>query len=632
MLANIHIAPGVYVRVVQLTDETEIRGFRTNLAALFLFTAEQGPSNQIVYIPNKQMALRLFGTPSSRRDRGLLYLLNYVETLPAFGIRLAPKNSTYSNVGIALVPVIDPDTGDVVQTDTGEYVFTFKFVFGDLSSDLKFTDNKVRTNYANPDTELYISSVTPNNITNPRVAFLLGVFAGKGVGSYYDRFGLSFGITKQSSDTVNLEILERDTTRGVTRVYSVYENVSLYLHTDMFGYQKRLDYVLNSDVMIPIQYLADELTEAWLIRKEALGPTNIVVRYLDIKLDPLNWRNERITDLEVQTDDIIITAIQNYAEDFNIPPGAVQIFLDGGSEGSLFTNGVFNWRAFTQMIIDALKGSTEELPKPIDELLVEDSLFIKYIFDPADERAKQTVPDSYEAVKIALRDYAAMKWNTNTGAIVLIDEGPIYDTFDAEHVVNDFICASYVSYSETIVPEYNALARVPHLYHVSRDLPRVRIQEGPYMPFAGVWTAHRGIRKLVKEYSLPERDDLTLKGFNYIIRDEYGYYTDLDRTTTKENGPMKWLYVVEMLVDIKYEVTTLCKPWKHRLETAQWDRLKQIIEEYVLKPRAEAGYITDYDVKIDTDKKYINQNMIPIEITIRPAREIERIVVTIYVR
>jgi len=632
MLANIHVAPGVYVRVVQLTDETEVRGFKPNLAALFLFTADQGPSNQIVYIPNKQVALRLFGIPSGRRDRGLLYLLNYVETLPAFGIRLAPKDSTYSNVGIALVPIIDPDTKQPVQTDTGEYIFTFKFVFGTLSADLKFTNNKVWTNPANPDTELYVGTIVPGTITNPRVAYLLGVFAGKGVGAYYDRFGFAFGISKQSSDTVHLEILERDELRGVTRVYATYEDVSLYLHTDMFGYQRRLDYILNTDNTIPVQYLADEVTEAWLIRKEALGPTNIVVRYLDIKIDPLQWREERIENLNIQTDDIIVTAIQNYAEEYNIPPGAVQIFMQGGSEGQLFVNGTFNWRVFTQMVIDALKGSTEQLPKPIDELLVEDRIFVKYIFDPVDERARQADPNGYEAAKIALRDFAAMKWNTNTGAIVLMDEGPIYDTYAAQHVVNDFLCASYVSYSETVVPEYNAIVRVPHLYHVARDLPRVRIEQGPYIPFAGIWTAHRGIKRLVKEYTLPERDDLTIKGFNYIIRDEYGYYTDLDRTTQQESGPLKWLYIVEMLVDIKWEVTTLCKPWKHRLETEQWDRLKQIIEEYVLRPRAEAGYITDYDVKINIDRKYINQNMIPIEITIRPAREIERIVVTIYVR
>lgn len=633
MITTVHIAPGVYIRVVPIEDNTPAN-VRPNLYALIFLTAEKGPANEVVFVPNRDIALRLFGNPDPKRDRGLLYLLNYVDTVPAYAVRLVPKSARLANVGLALVPVIDPDTGQVAQDQDGRFIFTFKFVYGDLSLGYRYVNNQVYT--ADPNNTIPVSYEPPvtdfADSTAANTAILLGIFAGRGPGAYYNKIGLNIAPYFTDYSLVNIEFIEQGLTD--VQVLSVVERASVLSSVDEFGYQRRIDYLINDTTTIPVQYIVSEQTVAWL-QGEIPGPTNIAIQYLD-STNNFQLITKPVSDIigSINASDILVTAITNYAADYNLPSGTVNVFLRGGSEGELWNGNIFNWSVFTQMVVDAVKGTTDQLPESIHELIVEDAIRIKYIIDPTDERTKQADPDGYQAVKIALNDYAHTKWNTNTGAIVLADEGPIAgDVMQAKHIVTDFLYASYVSYSETAIPEYNAVVRVPHLYHVTKDLPRARVEVGMYMPFAGIDTAtHTGIKRLVREFTIDERDILTEEGFNYIIRDEYGYYTDLDRTTLNRRNPFRWLYIVEMLVDIKWEVAHLCKPWKHRLETAQWDRLKQIISEYVLKPRVDAGYITDYNVRLIMDRKYIDQNMIPIEIEIRPAREIERIVVTIYVR
>jgi len=630
MITTVHIAPGVYVRVVPLSDETP-QNLRPNLYALFLFTSEKGPSNEVVFVPNRDTALRLFGNPDPRRDRGLLYLLNYVDTVPAYAVRLAPNDATIANAAIALVPVIDPNTGQPAQDADGKYVFTFKFVYGNLTQDIKYSGNVVRWKPDDPSTELsVVTDIVPGDITDASVAYILGIFAGKGVGEYYNNYAFTFALSQTNPNIVHMEQVENIQTNP--EIINVFESVSILNYVDDIGYQRRIDYIINDDNTSPVQYLPNDVVEEWL-KGNVIGPTNIVVQYMDSS-DNFNWTTKAITDIaNINTADILVTALNNYAADMGLAPGTVYIQLRNGSEGSLWQDGRFSWQVFNQMVVDALRGTTNVLPDIITELVVEDSIRIKYVFDPTDERTRQIDPDGYNAVKVALRDFVRMKWEANAGAIAILDEGPINNVGSAEHVVQDFLCTSYISYSNTAIPEFNSISRISHLYHVAKDLPRARVQQGYYIPFAGIDAAlHSGIKNLVKEYTIDERDVLTEKGFNYIIRDEYGYYTDLDRTTNPVKNPLTWLYIVEMLVDIKWEVAHLCKPWKHRLETAQWDRLKQIITEYVLKPRIDAGYITEFDVKLILDKKYIDQNLVPIEIAIRPAREIERIVITIYVR
>jgi len=629
MITTVHIAPGVYIRVVPISDTTPAN-LRPNLHALFLFTSEKGPANEVVYVPNREVAARLFGNPEEKRDRGLLYLLQYVDTHPAFAVRLVPADATIANFGIALVPVYQ--NGAPAQDANGNYIFTFKFVFGELTQSEQYNRDVVRWIANDQNTELAVATqVTPNDITNPNVAYLLGVLSGDGPGAYYNAFKVTFATSTTDSNLVHLEITRE--TENETNVVTTIENASLIDYVDTYGYQRRLDYLINDDDLVPVKYHVSEYIQAWL-RGDIPGPNNIVVRFMD-PTNNFNWVDKPISEVagNIGTGAIILTALTNYATDHNLA-GTPEIPLLNGSEGSLFnTDGTFRWDTFCNMVTDALLGTTNVLPDIIGEFLVEDSLFIKYIFDPTDERAKIADPNGYLAVKTALRDFALRKWNTNTGCLVIGDEGPVMDVLNTEPSVRDFLYVAYVSYSETAVPEYNRVSRIPHVYHVAKDLPKCRVNIGYYVPFAGIDAAlHSGIQKLVKEYTLGERDILTEKSLCYIIRDEYGYYTDLDRTTNPQKNPLSWMYVVEMLIDIKYEVAHLCKPWKHKLETAQWDRLKQIISDYVLKPRQDAGYITDYNVKLVVDRKYIDQNLIPIEIELRPAREIERIVVTIYVR
>ncbi|MEM2146469.1 MAG: hypothetical protein QW279_13990, partial [Candidatus Jordarchaeaceae archaeon] len=67
------------------------------------------------------------------------------------------------------------------------------------------------------------------------------------------------------------------------------------------------------------------------------------------------------------------------------------------------------------------------------------------------------------------------------------------------------------------------------------------------------------------------------------------------------------------------------KPYLHKLETFDWRTLVRRIENLIFKPRAHQGLITEYKVNIVPDETYILQNILPIVITVKYARSIEKL-------
>jgi hypothetical protein len=76
----------------------------------------------------------------------------------------------------------------------------------------------------------------------------------------------------------------------------------------------------------------------------------------------------------------------------------------------------------------------------------------------------------------------------------------------------------------------------------------------------------------------------------------------------------------------------LLRPFVHKLETYDWESVKRLIIDFILKPRVASGLLKDYEVNLRLSEELTRQNVLGIDMNLQYAREIERIAVTIYVR
>ena len=297
---------------------------------------------------------------------------------------------------------------------------------------------------------------------------------------------------------------------------------------------------------------------------------------------------------------------------------------------------------FSQLVIDALTGQAQStgasnayLATPIYSLLDETYPFVKYVFDPSDYW--RFAQNDVVTVQATIQDYVTNKWFANQGALFLANIAPINNPFNSTEVTSKqfFNSSLVVAYCSSITGVlYGSLQLWPQLAFVARDLVRLRAGQYSVLPFAGpIQAEHADAISLARKYSLSERDQLVLYGINYAVQDvDYGIYTDLDRTTTVTATMLRWMYVVEDLIDMKYEVQKLLKQYLHQLQTFNWNLVKKQIEQVILKPRVDEGLLLNYSVDIVMDQNYLNQNVLPIILSVQYAREIERIAVTIFVQ
>jgi len=607
-----HIAPGVYIQVVPKVYGRAEHPHKYN--ALFFIAADKGPANQLVFITSQEQFVNTFGIPPVNYPLTGLYAYYWSRFANALCIRLLPKDATKGHIAFAFVPYVLTIGSDTYNTYTiaAGYLNPDETQFTVAAS---FISDLIGQTFD-------VGELTVTYNFGDLKCFPFAIFYG--YGEYYNSLSL-FMEPGGEMHLINLQIRQGNT------VLFAGQNVSFEPNTTSDGYRTELSTQRLNNV---VEYEFRNLVFETVIK----GNLNIVGGYyLYFRRKP-SLTDPVESQLITPNDDTVINSA-----DIMYTVNDSTIEFQGGSNGSLGSGRDFNHEKFYEMVRDAIYGRsvatgypTSLLAEPIYALLDETYPFVKYIFDPTDRRvvADETAITSTQG---ALMDYALKKWFANQGAIVLANVYPIHNVFDVDEVYNkqffnSHLVAAYVSLIKGNL--LHGVREYPQLAFVAKDLVELRAAKFSVQPFAGVINAsHSGAIDVVRKFTLAERNQLVLNGINFAVRDiDYGVYTDLDRTTVRTGTMLRWLYVVEDLVDMKYEVQKLLKQYLHLLQTYDWDFVKRQIEELILQPRLEQGLITEYSVELVMDERYLNQNVLPVIISVKYAREIERIAVTIYVQ
>ncbi|MEM4483541.1 MAG: hypothetical protein QXS19_06465 [Candidatus Methanomethylicia archaeon] len=647
-----HVAPGVYIRVIDEIYPDVSHPEKYN--ALFFIASPYGPANKLVPITSEEQFLRTFGTAPMNYPWSSMMAQNHAKYATAYCIRLLPYDATEANLMFAITPlyvadlIYKPDLipqndlhadtindidnynnnqntsvlTNIVKLNDGSQVFVIRY--GNYNHSIERFEFTI-------DNNIY-SAVLINDLANiPQnsTIYAINIISFSELGSYYNK--MSIGLRATLNNTFDL-IFYYNINQNNNVIIASLPNRSFFKQLDEYGTDVSLE---NNKYYAKLLYTSNDIA----IQNIKIYNDNIQRKLLIYKLTAPNTYTRQFIDIK----DIDTIKGGEFARSIFYIQDRYQ--LKYGADGSLIQNTnngeVFNYNVFASMVADALYGRSKAtgynnsyLAEPIYDLLDEE-LFIKYIYDPTDHRFSL---QKRNEVHIALYDFAKQRYFSNSGALVMANLSPIEDPFDKNELDNKLIVRSelftvYVSQFEGI---YNGVSydKYPQLLLVARDLIQYRAGKGQYDSFAGPIVAqHAGIKKILRKYTLAERDILTLNGLNYLVSDlRYGKYTDLNRTTYPFNSALRWAYVVEDLIDIKYELKVALKPYLHKLETFDWRRLIRRIENLIFKPRANRGLLKEYKVDMVTDETYLLQNILPIIVTVKYARSMERISVTIYVK
>jgi len=573
------LAPGVYINVVFAPEPLIELPEKYN--ALFFIVAEKGPANKPVYITSAQRFLDTFGQPDPKFPLTSLYAYEYVRNGgPAYVVRLLPRNATKANATLALVP-------DPVDADTYVWAYgyvdhsTNKFIGRDEIND-RSVSLSVSATYAPPE---------------PNKAVIIAQFGEYGM--YYNTYRLRFSLPLLRTNKTFNVVIER-VIGAQTENVAVFNGVTFEPNVNELGYPTQINHTLYTFNQLAFEYLK----------------TNYIIKYKDYETNTITDTNTRPID----SVDIVYSTntIWNFA---------------GGSDGELRDplTGLVNFSLFADLVIEAVYGYTTLLPNRIQGLIDDETIFIKYIVDPCDERFPYT---KRRSVWNALVDLAQSKYMLNAGAIVLSNIADLFDWSDIglldstnPPIPRHYLHATYYSKIEDVDGKI-----YPHLRYVVQNIARLRAQQQSIEPLAGIINATitTGV-DVIPRLTVPERSRLVELGINFAHKDPfYGVFTDLDRTTSLALG--KFLYVIEDVVDIKRELVKLLRPFVHKLETYDWESIKSLIIDFLLKPRVASGLIKEYEVNLRLSEELTRQNVLGIDMNLRYAREIERIAVTIYVR
>ena len=572
------LAPGVYINVIFAPEP--LIGLPEKYNALFFIIADKGPANTPVYITSATQFLNTFGQIKRQYPLSALYAYEYVRNGgPAYVIRLLPKTATKANATLALVP--DPNDQDT-------YVFAYGYV--------NYTTNTFigRDEINDVNVSMPITTVLP---PEPNKAIVIAQFGE--VGSYYNNFRISFMLPLSRTNNRFHMVIEKigDPSSPDTVPFN---NVTFEPNIDEAGYPTQIQHRM---------YYFNELAYEYI-------KGNYTIKYRSYELNAVT--NHRVTP--IKSVDIVYSTSTTWN-------------LNGGSDGGLIdtATGIPNYTLFADLIIEAVYGYTTLLPNRIPGLIDDDAMFIKYVFDPTDERFGLT---KRRQVWLALYDLVYSKYILNSGGILLSNISDLFDWSDITNLTpinppipRHFLHATYY----TKIVDLDG-SEYPHLRYVAKNAARLRAQQQSIEPLAGVLNATIPEAVDIKPYlTVSNRSRLVELGINFAHKDPfYGVFTDLDRTTSLSVG--KFLYVVEDVVDLKRELVKLLRPFVHKLETYDWNYIKSLIVDFIIKPRVANGLIKDYKVDLVMDETLIRQNVIGINIDLQYAREIERIAVTIYVR
>jgi len=610
-----HIAPGVYIRVIAEPLPNVSHPNKYN--ALFFIAADKGPANELVFITNQQQFIDTFGAPKLEYPWSSIYAYYWSQYANAICVRLLPYDATESNIALAFITKSDTNNNLISDTN-GRYIFT---IAAGYLSDSTFT-----VQYCADSSQigkvLPIGDILSTTLTQP-VAFDFAKLSGNG--PYYNNINYYFTPATQFGN-LNMYIRYNDST-----IFSL-NNISFEPNTDMVGVSTQLT---TNKLNGTVNYTFNELNYSAVIQgKLGIGNTSYVIEYYK-RQDATSTATKTIAE---PSDTLTISSLEVL---YTLNTSSLN--MSGGSNGSLISiNGRFNYRVFAQLVKEAVYGisrmtgnNNAYLKEPIYSLLDDTYPFIKYVFDPTDYG--RFVPNDIQSVQSALHDYVLNKWFVNQGALLIANVAPIYNPFNLAEIAekqffNSYLVSAYCSEIDGVL--YGYRQKWPQIAFVARDLVKLRAGNYSVLPFAGPMNApHSGAINLPRKYTLSEKDQLVLYGINFATKDiDYGIYTDLDRTTTATATMLRWMYVVEDLIDLKYETQKLLKQYLHQLETFDWDSVANQIKQVILKPRKQQGLVTDYDVVIVKDPEYLNQNVLPVIIRVKYAREIERISVTIYVQ
>ncbi|MDT7921079.1 MAG: hypothetical protein RQ868_10890 [Meiothermus sp.] len=573
------LAPGVYINVV-FTPEPLI-GLPEKYNALFFIVAEKGPANKPVYITSAQRFLDTFGQPDPKFPLTSLYAYEYVRNGgPAYVVRLLPRNATKANATLALVP--DP-------VDVNTYVWAYGYV--DYSTNTFIGRDEINDRSVSLPVSATYAPPEPNK------AVIIAQFGEYGM--YYNTYRLRFSLPLLRTNKTFNVVIERVVGTQTENV-AVFNGVTFEPNVNELGYPTQINHTLYTFNQLAFEYLK----------------TNYTIKYKDYETNTITDTNTRPID----SVDIVYSTntIWNFA---------------GGSDGGLRDplTGLVNFSLFADLVIEAVYGYTTLLPNRIQGLIDDETIFIKYIVDPCDERFPYT---KRRSVWNALVDLAQSKYMLNAGAIVLSNIADLFDWSDIglldptnPPIPRHYLHATYYSKIEDVDGKI-----YPHLRYVVQNIARLRAQQQSIEPLAGVINATitTGV-DVIPRLTVPERSRLVELGINFAHKDPfYGVFTDLDRTTSLALG--KFLYVIEDVVDIKRELVKLLRPFVHKLETYDWESVKSLIIDFILKPRVASGLIKEYEVNLRLSEELTRQNVLGIDMNLRYAREIERIAVTIYVR
>lgn len=636
----IHIAPGVYIRVIDEIYPDVSHPDKYN--ALFFIASNYGPANQLVPITTEEQFLKTFGVAPINYPWSSLMAQNHAKYATAYCIRLLPYNATYANITAAITPLyildlrqnpnlisttnLNQDTIDAINdSNIDQYTIAkdtqnrdiFVIRLGYINSQNKFVYNinnvQVTANLIN------------DFITLPQnTLYAIELFKFSGLGEFYNKMAVGFNTNVDNTFDLVIYTKIDDTTYSTL---GTFPNRAIFTQLDEYGTDIKLE---NNKSYAGLQYTLNEINLTNIKTTAGNNRVLYVRRFRDLQyfVELINLK-----DIETVKGAEFVRSIINVTDKNN---------LQGGSDGSLKNpDGTFNYSVFASMVKDVLYGnsrltgsSTSYLAEPIYDLLDEE-LFIKYIYDPTDHRFSQTDRNS---VHVALYDFARNRYFSNAGAVVIANLAPINDPFDkneldSKQIVRSELFTAYISTFDGVV---NGISydKWPHIQLIARDLIAYRAGKALDDSFAGAIAAqHAGIRKINRKYTLAERNILTLRGLNYLVKDQrYGTYTDLGRTTYPFNSALRWLYVIEDIIDIKYELKVALKPFLHKLETYDWSTLIRRIDNMIFKPRRSKGLLTEYNIQLVQDETYILQNILPIVVSLRYARSMERISVTLYVR
>ncbi len=608
-----HVAPGVYINVV--AQPLPNVGFPQRYNALFFIASDQGPANEIVYITSQEQFIQTFGAPQLNYPWSSIYAYYWSNLANALCVRLLPYDATAANLTYAFITNMASATSIQLNSNS-QPVFTIAAGYLSASS---FTVVYSSNSY-NIGQVMQIGNVIESSITVP-TAFPFAIFSGNG--PYYNNINLNV-VPSVYPGFINVAI------NYLTSNLYLAPNVSLEPNTNYLGMNTQ---ITNATINNILSYSFNSLNYYAVIQGQ-LGIGNgysIVFMQKASATSPITSVTVAPSNtLTISSIDVIYTC------------NASSFTLNGGSNGSLGSGTSFNYHVFSQLVIDALTGQAQStgasnayLATPIYSLLDETYPFVKYVFDPSDYW--RFAQNDVVTVQATIQDYVTNKWFANQGALFLANIAPINNPFNSTEVTSKqfFNSSLVVAYCSSITGVlYGSLQLWPQLAFVARDLVQLRAGQYSVLPFAGpIQAEHADAISLARKYSLSERDQLVLYGINYAVQDvDYGIYTDLDRTTTVTATMLRWMYVVEDLIDMKYELQKLLKQYLHQLQTFNWNLVKKQIEQVILKPRVDEGLLLNYSVDIVMDQNYLNQNVLPIILSVQYAREIERIAVTIFVQ